>query len=92
MSTLKDALDEVLRAEIGEGAQVSLWQYLKRYHVVAAEDIDTLEKMQNALRPVVGSMAKPLASMAFSRYMKTRKERVQEQELDHSSISNYRLD
>lgn len=87
MSTLKDALDEVMRAEIGEGPRVSLWQYLNRYHGVAAEVIDTLEKMQNALRPVVGSMAKPLVNTAFSRYMKTRKERVQEQELDHSNIS-----
>jgi hypothetical protein len=87
-STLKDALDEVLRSEIGEGARVSLWQYLKRYHGIVAEDLDTIEKMQQALRPVVGNMAKPLANMAFARYMSLRKERLQEKELDQSGISN----
>lgn len=88
MSTLKDALDDVLRSEIGNNARVSLWQYLKRYHDIAAENLDTLEKMQDALRPVLGNMAKPLANVAFSRYMSMRKERVHEKELDHSGISN----
>lgn len=68
MSTLKDALDEIMRADIGEGARVSLRQYPKRYHGVAAENIDMLEKMQSALRPAVGSMAEPLlVNMVFSR-------------------------
>ncbi|MEO9294959.1 MAG: hypothetical protein ABI347_05105 [Nitrososphaera sp.] len=87
-STLKDALDEVLRSEIGEEARVSLWQYLRRYYGIVAEDLDTLEKVQQALRPAVGSVAKPLANMAFARYMSLRKERVQEKELDQSGISN----
>lgn len=88
MSMLKDALDQVLRSEIGEGARVSLWQYLSRYYGITAQDIDTLEKTENILQPVVGNMAKPLANMAFSRYMSMRKERRHEKELDRSGISN----
>lgn len=88
-SMLKDALDDVLRSEIGDDARVSLWLYLKRYHDIAAEDLDTIEKMQGALRLVVGNTAKPLANMAFSRYMSAkRRGREQEKELGHDGISN----
>ena len=88
MSVLKDALNEALGSEIGQGARVCLWQYLSRYHSITAHDIETLEKMQDALGPLVGNMAKPIANMALSSYMSMRKERRHVKELDQSGMSN----
>lgn len=89
MNMLKDALDEVLGSEIGEGARVCLWQYLSRYHVITAHNIDPLEKMQGALRPVGGEHGQATCQHGlFALYGHMWKERRHEKELDQRGISN----
>jgi hypothetical protein len=66
---LKDALNEVLTSVVGNEARVCVWKYLRECHGMTADDLNTVEKMQQALQLVFGSMAKPLASVAFAQYM-----------------------